>query len=203
VSDVPDELRKQVIAEVYRRADELDWDGLSQVQRSTWYDRWLDEVHIGGVLTRFMSRERARRWLKDVPMKHYARARSGIGPYASLATRRLPDAGDVARAAFGGTWCVVGSVSDKPNRCVIASEGHQLLMVWGPPTNFKALLWAAMNALVDQRPRPVIVVATPHQYRLRDDEQRRHLALGKCAAIEVRHSKLPEHAGDCGGCAHA
>ena len=44
------------------------------------YDRWLDDPAIGGYLTRFLSRERARVWLKDVPMKEYSRARNGIGP---------------------------------------------------------------------------------------------------------------------------
>src|SRR6516164_1841683 len=42
---------------------------------------------------RFLSRERARVWLKDVPMKEYSRARSGIGAFSDLVTVRLPSPG--------------------------------------------------------------------------------------------------------------
>ena len=80
MSLLEEQLRRQVIAEIYRRADDLDWDGLSSSDRSTWYVRWLDDPAIGGVLDLYMPRDQARLWIKDVPMKHYARARSGLGP---------------------------------------------------------------------------------------------------------------------------
>ena len=45
-----------------------------------------------------MARDQARMWIKDMPMKHYARARSGIGPYASLVASHLPGAGQLSPA---------------------------------------------------------------------------------------------------------
>ena len=96
MSELPDALRREVVAEAYRQAGELDWDGLTDKQRSATYDRWLDDPGIGHQLTRFLSGERARVWLKDVPMKEYARARTGSEyipiwlPYVSPARVRLP-----------------------------------------------------------------------------------------------------------------
>src|SRR5262249_19154231 len=101
---IPEDLRRQVIAEIYKRADDLDWDGRSPSDRSTWYVRWLDAPPIGGPLDPFMPRDQIRMWIKDMPMKHYARARSGIGPYASLVSSHLPGAAQLARLAFGPEW---------------------------------------------------------------------------------------------------
>ena len=50
MSLIPDVLRREVIVEIYKRADDLDWDGLSPSDRSTWYVRWLDDPAIGGAL---------------------------------------------------------------------------------------------------------------------------------------------------------
>ena len=34
MSELPDDLRRDVVAEVYRQAGELDWEGLTDKQRS-------------------------------------------------------------------------------------------------------------------------------------------------------------------------
>src|SRR5262245_19016089 len=115
MSELENALRRSIIAEVYRQAGDLDWDGLTDKQRSAIYDHWLDDPAIGGELTRFLSRERARVWLKDVPMKEYARARNGIGSFSDLVTIRFPNAGQIARQVLGGDWQAVdGSIREKP-----------------------------------------------------------------------------------------
>jgi hypothetical protein len=191
MSELPDALRREVIAEVYRQADHLDWEGLSQSERTTWYDRWVDVPSIGGVLTRFIPRERARRWLKDVPMKHYARARSGVGPYASLVTRRLPGPAEIAVQVFGPAWDVIdGTVLDKPNRCLITDQQNERLMIWGSTNNLRALVWAGLNAAIDSKPHPVIVITTPQGQPLGDGERRRHLALGARIGVDMRHTTV-------------
>lgn len=193
MSDIPEELRRQVIATVYRRADELDWDGLTQRDRTMWYSRWLDEEPIGGVLTRFMPRERVRGWLKDVPMKHYTRARAGLGPYASLASRRLPGPESIARQVLGPSWSLVeGTLAEKPNRCRVRDGDRHHLMIWGPPANLSALVWAGINAVVDRVPSPVVVVTTPQGQRLTEAEKLRHVTLGRQAGLEVVHTILRE-----------
>ena len=124
-------------------------------------------------------------------MKHYAKARAGIGPYASLAGRRLPDAAYIAHQAFGPQWsAIAGTVREKPNRCQVSDGNDQVLMVWGAPNNFRALLWAAINAAIDPGPRPVIVITTRQWNRLSGDEKQRHITLSERAGLEVRHPLL-------------
>ena len=188
MSLIEEELRRQVIAEIYRRADDLDWDGLSPSDRSTWYVRWLDDPAIGGVLDVHMPRDRARIWIKDVPMKHYARARSGIGPYADLVISRLPDAGQLAQLAFGADWVPLeGTVKDKPNRCTVSDDDGLAQMLWGPPRAFQSLVWASLNAVVDEQPTPVMVVVTRQGERLTDGQIGRHRSIARRIGVEVRH----------------
>jgi hypothetical protein len=182
-------LRRQVIAEIYRRADDLDWDGLSPSDRSTWYVRWLDDPAIGGVLDLHMPRDQARLWIKDVPMKHYARARSGIGPYADLVGSHLPDADQLCRLAFGAGWAPLrGTLKDKPNRCTLTNSGGELAqMLWGPPRAFQSLVWASLNLVVDDQPTPIMLVVTRQGERLTDGQVGRHRRIAERIDVEVRH----------------
>lgn len=192
MSELPDELRRAVVAAVYRQAGDLDWDGLTDKQRSTIYDRWLDHPNIGRELTRFLTRERARVWLKDVPMKEYARARSGIGVYSDLTTVRLPSPGQIARQVLGGDWDAVdGTIREKPNRCVVTNGRDERLMIWGPPKTLRDLVWAGINSIADDRqPTPLLVVATPRGDVLGESEKRRHIRLGQIAGLKVSHTVL-------------
>ncbi len=188
MSLIPEDLRRQVIAEIYKRADDLDWDGLSASDRSTWYVRWLDAPEIGGALDLYMPRDQARMWIKDVPMKHYGRARSGIGPYASLVSSRLPGAAQLAQLAFGPEWLPINrTVQDKPNRCIVSDGHQQAQMIWGPPRAFQSLVWASLNAVIDNHPVPVMVVVTRQGERLTDGQIERHRRIASQVGAEVRH----------------
>jgi hypothetical protein len=192
MSELENTLRRAIVAEVYRQAGELDWDGLTDRQRSSVYDRWLDDPNIGRELTRFLSRERARVWLKDVPMKEYARARSGIGVYSSLVTVRLPGPGQIASQLLGGNWTSVdGTIREKPNRCVITNGPDERLMIWGPPKTLRDLVWAGINSVAGGRePAPMLVVATRRGDVLSDGEKRRHIRLAQIAGLDLRHTVL-------------
>jgi len=191
MGDIPEAVRRDLIAAVYRHADQLDWDSLTQADRSSWYDRWVEEPAIGGVLTRFIPLERARVWLKDVPMKHYSRARSGVGPYSDLVTRRLPGPEGVATQVFGPSWHVIdGTLQEKPNRCRITDTRAQRLMIWGLPKNMHALVWAGLNSAIDGEPSPAIVVTTLQGQPISHGERQRHIALGERVGIEVLHTTL-------------
>jgi hypothetical protein len=192
MSELEARLRRTVITEVYRQAGVMDWDGLTDKQRSAIYDRWLDDPAIGGELTRFLSRERARVWLKDVPMKEYARARSGIGSFADLVTVRFPGPAQIARQVFGGQWDAVnGTIREKPNRCLISDEQNERLMIWGPPKVLRDLVWAGITSVADGRePAPVIVVASPQGETVGQGEMKRHIRIGEIAGLEVRHTTL-------------
>jgi hypothetical protein len=192
MSELENSLRRAIVAEVYRQAGEMDWDGLTDKQRSVVYDCWLDDPAIGHELTRFLSRERARVWLKDVPMKEYARARSGIGVYSDLTTVRFPGPGQIARQVLGGHWDMVeGTIREKPNRCVISDGQDERLMIWGPPKVLRDLVWAGITAVADSHePAPLIVVAGPRGESLAQGEMKRHVRIGEIAGLEVTHTTL-------------
>lgn len=188
MSDVPDSMRRQVIREVYHRADALGWDTLSMVERTARYNLWLDDEDIGGVLTRYMPRERARMWLKDVPMKHYNRARSGIGPYADLVRNPLPSAAEIAASALGEDWTVVdGSVQEKPNRCRVTRGATESVMFWGNRRSLQNLVWAGLNIRVDGGPTPILILTLHQGERVSDGERERHRRLCELAGLKVRH----------------
>jgi hypothetical protein len=191
MSELPDDLRRVVVAEVYRQAGDLDWDGLTDKRRSVMYDRWLDDPAIGAYLTRFLSRERARVWLKDVPMKEYSRARNGIGPFSDLVTSRLPSPGQIAKQVLGDGWdSVDGTIREKPNGCIVSNGHEDRLMMWGPPRTLRDIMWAGINALADGQPTPILVVTIPYAHRIADGEKRRHTVLGEIAGLDVRHTVL-------------
>jgi hypothetical protein len=186
---LPEQLRLDVIREVYRRADELDWVGLSDRQRTVIYDRWLDEPAIGGKLSLFLPRERARVWLKDVPMKEYARACNGIGPLADLVWSRLPGPGQIARQVLSEDWdAIEGSIEEKPIRCLISDRYQERLMIWGPPETLRDMVWRGIIATADHEPVPLLVVAFSYGHSLDDGEKRRNVLLGKIAGLDPRPS---------------
>jgi hypothetical protein len=188
MSRMPDEKRLQVIVELYRRADQVDWDGLQSAERSTWYTRWLDDAEIGGVLDAYMTRDQARLWIKDTPMKHYNRARSGIGPYKELVSSRLPDAPRLTHLVFGDDWTVLPeSIRDKPNRCIISNGQRRVDIMWGPPRTFQSLVWAALNAVVDEADEPAILVVSRQGERLTDGQVARHRKMGELLHVAVHH----------------
>jgi hypothetical protein len=192
MSDLPDVLRRAVVAEVYIQAADMDWDGLTDRQRSAVYDRWLDDPNIGSELTRFLSRERARVWLKDVPMKEYARARSGIGVYSDLAIERLPNPSQIAEQVLGRDWGALdGTIHEKPNRCLVSDGQEMRLMIWGPPKAMRDLIWAGINAVAaGLQPRPLLIVGISYGNVLADSEKQRNIRLGEIVGLEVRHTVL-------------
>jgi hypothetical protein len=192
MSELEGAFRRAIVAEIYRQAGDMDWDGLTGKQRSAVYDRWLDDPSIGRELTRFLSRERARVWLKDVPMKEYARARSGIGSFADLVTVRLPGPEQIARQVPGESWhAVEGTVREKPNRCLISDGRGERLMIWGPPRILKDMIWAGIIAVADGRePTPLIVVASPRGESVSQSEMTRHTKISQNAGLELRHTTV-------------
>ncbi|WP_235609109.1 hypothetical protein, partial [Frankia casuarinae] len=124
-------------------------------------------------------------------MKHYDRARRGIGPYAPLVRRRLPGPDHLARQVLGPGWSIrEQTIRAKPNRCEVSDGRTDRLMIWGKPANFRALIWAGINAEVDHEPTPLLVVVSRQGQRLSDGEITRHALLAKQAGLEVRHTTV-------------
>lgn len=191
MSDLPPDVRDLVIAACYSRAVDLSWDALSQAERSSAYDSWLDDQEIGGRMIPLLTREKARVWLKDVPMKEYARATSGIGPYARFATRQLPGPEALAKQTFGKAWTTqANTLRTKPNRVVIKNGHASRLMLWGSRRALRDLLWAAMVAQVDNGAETVVVLCATRDEHITDTEKKRHIALCELAGVAVVHTEV-------------
>src|SRR5689334_15467206 len=81
---LPDEIERRIVSQLFQDADQMDWAHLSATARSAQYAKWVQDPEVGGRLTQFITPEQARVWIKDGPMKEWARAVSGIGKYAPL-----------------------------------------------------------------------------------------------------------------------
>lgn len=189
-SELPDDIRRAVLREIYLQADDMGWDGFSSSQRTTQYNRWLDAPTVGGRLTQFMSRERARVWMKDVPMKEFARAQAGVGPYSRFVRRRTPGPAALVKQVLGEGWEIVpGSVEEKPNRCQARCMQEPVTkpLMWGPPSSMRDLVWAGLLARADGAERPLIVVTSRRGEVLSASEEQRHRSVAALAGLEVVH----------------
>jgi hypothetical protein len=179
VASVPTHVRDTVIRRVYRDAQNDGWEHLSQQAKARWYDRWAADEHVGGILSGYVGPERVRTWLKDGPLKHYANARHGIGPYARFADITGPTPQQIADAVLGPRWTVNDrSVATKPLRFHATRGDDGAAVAYGPARKFRDLLWAALNDTVDVRApsRAVIAVieepVAPTPQSERDVQQR-------------------------------
>lgn len=195
MAQIPKEIRDEVNLEIYRQVDELDWDGMTDRDRSQKYMEWIDDSRIGLKLARFIERDRIRVWIKDGAIKELPRARFGIGSYSRFAQRQYPGPGRIAQLAFGPEWSAVSAVEVKPNRCVIEGPDGRNLMIWGEASKLADLVWRGIISNVDRQqqgnpPEPVIVVATPQGTRLSDGDKLRHRLLAREAGITLHHITL-------------
>ena len=137
----------RVVQHIYADAQRLDWEYRSQREHTEQYARWLADPHVGGVLSEWMSPEEQRVWLKDGPMKEFARALAGEGPFATYLSEhpRSPRV-VVTRVLWHGWQPIAGSNEVKPLRCDASNGPQTVHVVWGPAKDFKHLLWAALEA---------------------------------------------------------
>lgn len=70
---VPKGIRKQLLDNLSKEADDLGWLTLSDAEKSHWYDTWADEASIGGVLGHYRDQQGIRVFIKDSLMKSYTR----------------------------------------------------------------------------------------------------------------------------------
>jgi hypothetical protein len=187
-STVPKEIRDEVVRELYRQVETMDWELLSPQQKSQQYARWIEDPAIGGRLTVFQSAEDARVWLKDGPMKEYARALDGEGSFAEFTTKRLSGTDELVRRALGAEWAIVpGSKGNKPMHCMATDGSATRYVCWGKPGTFRDLMWAALNAAVELPQRPMIVVSLRDGQDVNGEDRRRHERIGERCGVDVRH----------------
>ncbi|MCU1526582.1 MAG: hypothetical protein JWP75_345 [Frondihabitans sp.] len=172
-----------VISALYDAADEADWNDLTPQEHSRFYRRWIEDPAIGGILTRFMTPEGARSWIKDGPMKEYANASRGTGRYARFGREGGTDASDVAQAALGaGATVIEGTQQSKPHRCLVTGATEQRnFVVWGTGGNFRNLLWAALRAeVIDRLPAHIVILEPPAQPTTSADMRTQRALTDRC-----------------------
>lgn len=144
---LPESVERQVVRTLFLEAELIRWEFLSTHARSKQYSLWLASPSVGGLLQNFMSLEDARVWIKDGPMKEFARATNGLGKHADLVTRRLPPPSEIVARCLGPGWNVdMDSLQIKPLRIRAHREDHRSTLAWGPLRDFKHLVWAALQA---------------------------------------------------------
>jgi hypothetical protein len=187
---LPREQLASVVRALYADAEELDWEHQPPAERTRQYARWLRDNRVGGILTRYMTTESARSWIKDGPMKEFSRARRRAGRYAEFgrATGTSPE--DVVRHALGDSWRIAdGRVGVKPFHCEAANAGELAFVTWGPAANFRHLVWAALRWGVDHPGRAVIVVTDLPERPTPEDEATWHKKVAERCGLEVTHMR--------------
>lgn len=161
MASVPDHVRRQVTAHLYKRLDDLSWEELSARDKSEAYGRFVDDPKIGGVLKPYLARDRIRVWIKDGPAKEYTRALEGVGPYVSYTGRAYAGPTEVVRPVLGEGWAVrAASVEDKPMRCWVDGPGGSRYVIWGSHHVLKDLVWQVVLHRADHPDSvPLVVLA--------------------------------------------
>jgi hypothetical protein len=188
---LPDEQLTLVVTALYTDADARGWGSLSLADRSRAYSEWIEDGRVGVILTKYMTPEAARSWIKDGPMKEYSRATRGTGRYARFGRHGGTGPADVAATALGpGAQVVEGSVSVKPSHCLATTaSGEVVYIAWDEARNFRSIVWAALRASVEDGYDAHVVVMEPPGKATTTDDILSHKALAQRCGIEVHHMR--------------
>jgi hypothetical protein len=185
-----------IVTALYADADESGWAHLPPAERTRLYGQWIDDPRVGKILTKYMTPEQARSWIKDGPMKEYANARRGAGRYARFGRQGGTGGSDVATAALGpGAKVLDGSEGVKPPHCyAIDATGERAYLAWGHAKNFRNLLWAALRTAVAAQVPAHIVVLEPPGQSTPTAETVTHRAMTRRCQLHLHY--LPEVIGE-------
>ncbi|NEM07734.1 hypothetical protein [Geodermatophilus normandii] len=188
---LPEEQLAAVVTALYADADSAGWDTLPLADRTRTYSAWVEDPRVGGIVTRYMTPEAARAWIKDGPMKEYGRARRGAGRYARFGRQGGTTAADVVRFVLGdGTAVVHDSYGDKPFHCLAIDDfGETSYLAWGEARNLRNLLWAALRTAVEDGLPAHIVVMEPPDLTTPGDQVKAHRALAERCRLEIHHMR--------------
>lgn len=159
---LPAAVRADVVRALYADANDLGWATLGPQPKTTAFNRWINDSRIGGRLTGYMTPEQARLWIKDGPMKEYARAMRGTGRFAEFGRQGGTTPADIVRRALGDEARIRGVVGTKPPHCLAtAEEGASAYVTWGDASSLKHLLWAALRASIEHSVTGHVVILEP------------------------------------------
>lgn len=188
---LPEEQLVAVVTAIYADADEQNWDTASLGTRTRMYTAWVDDPRVGGILTKYMSPEQARSWIKDGPMKEYSRASRGAGRYARFGRQGGTGPADVARVALGDNASVIaGSDGVKPLHCLAeVPDGPVTYIAWGEAKNFRNIVWAALRASVENNLTAHIVVTEPPGRVTPSEDVKTQQAIADRCGLTLHHMR--------------
>lgn len=187
---LPPEQLERVVRAIYSDAEAMDWEHQPLGERTRQYGRWVHDDRVGGVLTRYMTAEAARSWIKDGPIKEFSRARRGAGRYSEFGQSSGTTANDVVRRALGDGWSIVDDrVGVKPFHCEVVCGAERGFVTWGPTANFRHLVWAALRWAVDNEGRAAVVVTELAERPTPEDEMTWHKKVTERCGLEVAHMR--------------
>jgi hypothetical protein len=193
-NDVPKEIRASVSRKVYTQANTREWTRLPAAERSLIYDQWVDDPDIGGKLIQYRGTpSRVRHWLKDGPMKEYARAIYGVGVYAPYVPDSSAGVTVLIEKALGAEWTLVpGTQKTKPLRITVASGEEEKNFAWTDDAKqLKHLVWAALRAEVNGDPNPwVLCLVEMFEAPIPAEEKAEHIRIGERTGLLVKHVNL-------------
>lgn len=166
---MPADVRARVAKTILERSIAAGWEDLNSRQRSGLYNAWVVDPQIGGVIGEYLPPEKIRVWIKDGPMKEYARARRGLGPYAQYVPDVEPMEEEITSRVLGAGWHFVpGSVDVKPSRFRASDGETTVAVIWGMPSDLKHIVWAW---LISSNLYEVlmVVITSPYQPLTRDE----------------------------------
>ncbi|MEU8390374.1 hypothetical protein [Micromonospora sp. NPDC048843] len=177
-----------MIRELYRQVGSLDWDDIPSRQKSGYYTKWVEDPAIGGELADYYTADGMRVWLKDVPLKEYARALESFGPFAKFTTKRLSPPSEFIQQVLGEAWGMVpSSIGEKPMHCLATDGIRQRYVCWGKARSFRDLLWAAVNQALDSQARPLIVVYLVEGGGIIGSQRRQHARIAEHCRLDLAY----------------
>lgn len=185
---IPEDIRDAVLRELYRQVGLLEWDDITTREKTAYYTRWVEDPAIGGELADYYTADGMRVWLKDVPMKEYARALEGVGPYAKYTTKRLSPPSEFIPRVLGADWTMKpGSLGEKPMHCLVTNGSRERYVCWGKPHTFRDLVWAAINKALDAPIRPLVVVCLNEGKQVAPSQQQLHERLVEHCRLDLAY----------------
>jgi hypothetical protein len=185
---LPHDIRESVLRELYRQVGLLDWDDIPSREKTGYYARWVEDPAIGGELADYYTAEGMRVWIKDGPLKEYARALENFGSFAKYTTKRLSPPSEFIPEVLGDEWAIVpGSIGEKPMHCLVADGVQQRYVCWGKPSAFRDLLWAAVNKALGSSIRPMIVVYLSEGKTISARQRRLHERIADHCALDLAY----------------
>jgi len=180
-------IETSIVRLLFEQAAAIGWTYLPLNRRTEMYNRWVRTPEIGGRLQKFMSPEETRVWIKDGPMKEYARAIAGFGKYADLVSNQSSTPRELVHRALGPGWEIdLETRAVKPLRLRIHKDDEELNFAWGPIRDLKHLVWAALTAEAGGDPTPwTLCLVASFERPITADERAAYLRLSRRCGLHI------------------